>query len=281
MAPRIYTVAAGTPFLTAVARALLAGDLPAPGGKRPGPLELAEVTLLLPTRRATRALQEAFLRASNGAAVLLPRLKAAGRGLGRPRPDRRREEFAAGAEAGCAARDQQARSPPGPHRAGAAVGRRAARRGRARWRLGRLCRRGCGHPGPGGAARQGAGAADGHAGGGERQPGAPQRAGARGFLRALGAHAGVPAHRHAVLAGASGRAAACLAGRASQPAAARRGGAAAGAAAQGAGDRGRRDRRRSGGAGADRGRARPGERRRRPARARPVARRGQLERSCT
>ena len=61
MAPRIYTVAAGTPFLTALARALLAGDLPAPGGKRPAPLQLAEATLLLPTRRLTRALQEAFL----------------------------------------------------------------------------------------------------------------------------------------------------------------------------------------------------------------------------
>ncbi len=80
MAPRVYTVAAGTPFLTAVARALLAGDLPAPGGARPAPLELAESTLLLPTRRATRALQEAFLRASNGAAVLLPKLKALAEG---------------------------------------------------------------------------------------------------------------------------------------------------------------------------------------------------------
>jgi ATP-dependent helicase/nuclease subunit B len=80
VAPRVYTVAAGTPFLTAVARALLAGDLPAPGGARLAPLELAEATLLLPTRRATRALQEAFLRASNGAAVLLPRLKALAEG---------------------------------------------------------------------------------------------------------------------------------------------------------------------------------------------------------
>jgi ATP-dependent helicase/nuclease subunit B len=80
VAPRVYTVAAGTPFLTAVARALLAGDLPAPGSARPAPLELAEATLLLPTRRSTRALQEAFLRASNGAAVLLPKLKALAEG---------------------------------------------------------------------------------------------------------------------------------------------------------------------------------------------------------
>ncbi|MET0192286.1 MAG: double-strand break repair protein AddB, partial [Hyphomicrobiaceae bacterium] len=100
MAPRIYTVAAGTPFLTAVARALLAGDLPAPGGRRPDPLELAEVTLLLPTRRATRALQEAFLRASNGAAVLLPRLKALAEGSEDLALIAGAEEFAAGAEAG-------------------------------------------------------------------------------------------------------------------------------------------------------------------------------------
>jgi ATP-dependent helicase/nuclease subunit B len=100
VAPRIYTVAAGTPFLTAVARALLAGDLPAPGGRRPDPLELAEVTLLLPTRRATRALQEAFLRASNGAAVLLPRLKALAEGSEDLALIAGAEEFAAGAEAG-------------------------------------------------------------------------------------------------------------------------------------------------------------------------------------
>src|SRR5262245_39593907 len=76
VAPYVYTVAPGRPFLTVLARALLAGDLPAPGGRPFAPLELAEVTLWLPTRRATRALQEAFLSAANGAALLLPRLRA-------------------------------------------------------------------------------------------------------------------------------------------------------------------------------------------------------------
>ena len=33
------------------------------------------MTLLLPTRRATRALQEAFLAASGGAALLLPKIR--------------------------------------------------------------------------------------------------------------------------------------------------------------------------------------------------------------
>src|SRR5262245_19615074 len=72
---RIYTVPAGQPFLTALARALLAGNLPTPGAARPGPFELADVTLLLPTRRATRALQEAFLAAGDGSALLLPRIR--------------------------------------------------------------------------------------------------------------------------------------------------------------------------------------------------------------
>src|SRR5262249_42986797 len=39
------------------------------------PLQLADTTLLLPTRRATRALGEAFLTASGGSALLLPRIK--------------------------------------------------------------------------------------------------------------------------------------------------------------------------------------------------------------
>ncbi len=69
---RIYTVPAGQPFLRALATALLAGDLPAPGGPKPSPVDLTAVTLYLPTRRATRALQEAFLAAGGGRAMLLP-----------------------------------------------------------------------------------------------------------------------------------------------------------------------------------------------------------------
>jgi inactivated superfamily I helicase len=43
---------------------LAGGNLPVPGGRRPDPLQLADTTLYLPTRRATRALQEAFLKVS-------------------------------------------------------------------------------------------------------------------------------------------------------------------------------------------------------------------------
>ncbi len=74
-AGRVFTVPAGQPFLDALARAILAGDLPCAGGAPPGPLELPAMTLLMPTRRAARALQEAFLRQSGGAAMLLPQIR--------------------------------------------------------------------------------------------------------------------------------------------------------------------------------------------------------------
>ncbi len=69
--PAVYTVPAGAAFADTLAAGLLAeyaGD----------PLKLAEVTLLLPTRRACRTVREAFLRLADGAALLLPRLVAVG-----------------------------------------------------------------------------------------------------------------------------------------------------------------------------------------------------------
>jgi len=74
-ARRIYSVPPGVPFLGALARALLAGDLPTPGGPPPQPFTLADTTLLLPTRLATLALQDAFVAASGGGALLLPRIR--------------------------------------------------------------------------------------------------------------------------------------------------------------------------------------------------------------
>ncbi len=65
--PRLYSIAPGQSFVDALARGVLARW----GAE---PLALSAVTLLLPTRRACRALQEAFLRASEGRALLLPRL---------------------------------------------------------------------------------------------------------------------------------------------------------------------------------------------------------------
>ena len=63
----VSTIPPGVSFVDALARGLLArhhGD----------PLALARGTVLLPTRRACRAVQEAFLRATGGRPLLLPRL---------------------------------------------------------------------------------------------------------------------------------------------------------------------------------------------------------------
>src|SRR5680860_609155 len=77
-APRLYTIPPSAPFLTTLARALLSGDLPLPGGEKPDPLTLPFTTIYLPTRRAARGLREAFLAESGGAALLLPRIHALG-----------------------------------------------------------------------------------------------------------------------------------------------------------------------------------------------------------
>jgi ATP-dependent helicase/nuclease subunit B len=74
--PHLYTIAPDRPFLATLAAGLLAEA----GGD---PLALARVTVLLPTRRAARALREAFLRltAADGAPglpLLLPRLRPIG-----------------------------------------------------------------------------------------------------------------------------------------------------------------------------------------------------------
>lgn len=78
---RVYTVPPGLPFLRTLADAILAGDLPNAGGVKPTPISLAGYTLLLPTRRATRAVQDAFLAASGGAALLLPKIRPIGEGV--------------------------------------------------------------------------------------------------------------------------------------------------------------------------------------------------------
>ncbi len=66
----LFTIPAWRPFVDDLAAGLLA--------QYPGPLDLARLLLLLPTRRSIRALTEAFLRESDGAALLLPRMVPAG-----------------------------------------------------------------------------------------------------------------------------------------------------------------------------------------------------------
>ncbi len=75
MSGNVFTVPPGAPFLSAIAAAILRGDLPSPNGRAPEPLDLPDITLLLPTRRAARAAQEAFLAQSGHNALLMPRIR--------------------------------------------------------------------------------------------------------------------------------------------------------------------------------------------------------------
>jgi ATP-dependent helicase/nuclease subunit B len=75
---RLYTIPPSAPFLTTLARAILAGELPLPGGAKPDPLTLPFTTIYLPTRRAGRALRDAFLAEAKDGSMLLPRIRALG-----------------------------------------------------------------------------------------------------------------------------------------------------------------------------------------------------------
>ena len=76
MGTKVYTIAPERPFLATLAGGLLEMT----GGD---PLRLPRVTVLLPTRRAVRALREAFLRATSegreaGTPLLLPQMRSVG-----------------------------------------------------------------------------------------------------------------------------------------------------------------------------------------------------------
>lgn len=73
---RVFCVPIGQPFLSRLAQAILDGHLSAPGDDRPDPLDLADITLLMPTRRAQRNLADAFLSASGRPAMMLPTITA-------------------------------------------------------------------------------------------------------------------------------------------------------------------------------------------------------------
>ncbi|MFC3674724.1 double-strand break repair protein AddB [Ferrovibrio xuzhouensis] len=70
-APAVFSIAPGRPFLDLLAAEILErwGDAPE---------RLSRVTVLLPTRRACRALTEAFLRQRDGRALLLPAIRPLG-----------------------------------------------------------------------------------------------------------------------------------------------------------------------------------------------------------
>ena len=92
----VSTIPPGAPFVDTLAAGILARH----GGD---PLDLAKVTVLLPTRRACLALRDAFLRRSGGTALILPRITP----LGDVDPD----EIEAAADVG-AVGDADAAVPP-------------------------------------------------------------------------------------------------------------------------------------------------------------------------
>lgn len=76
--PRVFNIPASANFLAELARAVLRGGFPAPDTPAPGPADLAQWTILVPTRRAARALEQIFLDQSEQRALLLPRIRPIG-----------------------------------------------------------------------------------------------------------------------------------------------------------------------------------------------------------
>lgn len=68
--PHIYTIAPALPFTDTLVAGLIA--------RHGGPAAWPAITLLVPNRRAVRAMADAFLRASGGEAALLPRIRPLG-----------------------------------------------------------------------------------------------------------------------------------------------------------------------------------------------------------
>jgi ATP-dependent helicase/nuclease subunit B len=68
---KLYTIPPSVSFLDALAQGVLEQHAQTPE-------QLAKATILLPNRRAVRALQQAFLRISDGQAIILPRMHAVG-----------------------------------------------------------------------------------------------------------------------------------------------------------------------------------------------------------
>ena len=73
--PNLLSIPPGKPFLATLVRALLDGELISDFPNKGDPLSLARATLLLPTRRACRAVIDSFLDLG-GPALLLPRIRA-------------------------------------------------------------------------------------------------------------------------------------------------------------------------------------------------------------
>ncbi len=76
--PKVFSIPAGAPFLDVLADALIAGHLGTLPEPRDDPLALADVTILLPTRRAVRALRDLLVERLGGQAAILPVIRPIG-----------------------------------------------------------------------------------------------------------------------------------------------------------------------------------------------------------
>lgn len=76
--PNVLTIPPGAAFLPTLVEGLLDGALIHGFAPRADPIALADATVFLPTRRAARALRDAFLEALDGRATLLPRIAPLG-----------------------------------------------------------------------------------------------------------------------------------------------------------------------------------------------------------
>jgi ATP-dependent helicase/nuclease subunit B len=70
----VFTIPAGIPFLSTFIDALLAGDIISGVSRASAPVDLARITIYVPTQRAARALAVEFARAIETPAALLPRI---------------------------------------------------------------------------------------------------------------------------------------------------------------------------------------------------------------
>jgi len=70
----VFTIPSGVPFLSTFVEALLAGEIVSSVSRASAPIDLARVTIYVPTQRAARALAAEFARAIEAPAALLPRI---------------------------------------------------------------------------------------------------------------------------------------------------------------------------------------------------------------
>lgn len=77
LAPALYSIPAGHAFLSCLVTAIMRGEIPPEVG-RPERADFGDYTILVPTRRAARALRDVFWQESECDAILLPKIRPLG-----------------------------------------------------------------------------------------------------------------------------------------------------------------------------------------------------------